>query len=428
MMWLWQKFFELLPEPMRNLLRFLAFVRRRFDQDGALSVAASLSYTSLLAIVPLLAIGLAMLAAFPVFNDVRDQLQSFIFKNFVPHVGEAVEAQVTRFVSNAGRATAAGIVGLAVTAIMLLVTIETAMNRIFRVERERSMLSRLLVYWTALTLGPLLIGASFSLSGYLMAAGRWVKVSGYGHAMQIVSRPLPNLLIILAFSLMYLALPNRPIRWRDALVGGVVAGLLFALLRFSFGVYVGNVRMYESVYGAISAIPIFLVWMYMSWAAIMVGGEVTAALPEWRAQVQDGPGPLPSRRRLALALELLYLLHRAAQEGGKGVSRKVMLDHTAAAEQSLSAVLARLCEAGFATPSSGGRYVLCRDLENARLYDLVRALDLALEPQHSTGCDTPWHNRLEERVLAANRAEHAALDITLKELFSGEKLRETAAQ
>ena len=149
------------------------YVARRFQRDGASRVAASLSYTSLLSLVPLMAIALAMLAAFPVFDDIRAQIQGWVFQNFVPAVGEVVQKQVTRFIANAGKLTAAGVVGLALTAIMLLVTIEGAMNAVFRVARDRSPLSRLLVYWTVVTLGPLLIGLSLSLQGYLTAASRW---------------------------------------------------------------------------------------------------------------------------------------------------------------------------------------------------------------------------------------------------------------
>ena len=244
------------------------YVARRFQRDGASRMAASLSYTSLLSLVPLMAIALAMLAAFPVFDDIRAQIQGWVFQNFVPAVGEVVQKQVTRFIANAGKLTAAGVVGLALTAIMLLVTIEGAMNAVFRVARDRSPLSRLLVYWTVVTLGPLLIGLSLSLQGYLTAASRWAV----GKAnVPLATMPVPTLLSIVAFTVLYMAVPNRRVRAMDALIGGVAAGLLFAALRWGFGLYVTSSGAYTNVYGAVAAVPIFLFWMFLSWTAVQIG-------------------------------------------------------------------------------------------------------------------------------------------------------------
>lgn len=276
---------------------FIKYLWFRFNADGVARMASALSYTSLLALVPLLAIALAMFAAFPVFRDLRERFQEMVFENFVPHVGAAVQDQVAGFVEKAGELTAAGIIGLSVTAVMLLVTIETSLNVIFRVERERSLMSRLLVYWTSLTLGPLLIGASFSLTGYFASVGKWVADEGLS---PILARGVPTLLIMVAFGLLYFAVPNRRVRPLDAAIGGVVAGLVFTAVRAGFGFYVANARTYQTVYGAIAAIPIFLVWMYVSWAVILLGAELAAALPEWRSgrRAKEGdPAAAASRDR-----------------------------------------------------------------------------------------------------------------------------------
>ncbi|MEQ9200085.1 MAG: YihY family inner membrane protein, partial [Rhodospirillales bacterium] len=153
-------------KPAGSLLKYIA---SRFSSDKCLRIAASLSYTSLLALVPMLAISLSILSAFPVFNDAREGIQALIFENFAPNTGEALTDYIQTFIRNTAGLTAIGIVGLAATAVMLLATIEDALNTIFRVEKKRPFVGRLLVFWAVLTMGPLLMGASFSLSSYFYA-------------------------------------------------------------------------------------------------------------------------------------------------------------------------------------------------------------------------------------------------------------------
>lgn len=412
-------------ERLRQLGRLLAYASLRFYRDGAARMASALAYTSLLAMVPLLAIIVAVMGAFPVFDDAREQLQVLIFQYFVPEVGEAVRFQLMQFVSNTGQLTAVGVVGLAVTAIMLLITIEGSLNDIFRVDKARSWASGLLVYWTVITLGPLLIGASFSVWGYVGTVGVWAAEEGV--PVGWLTRILPTLLVMVAFALLYYAVPNRPVRVLDAVLGGVIAGLIFAFLRFAFGYYVGTVRTYEAIYGALSVIPIFLIWMYLSWAVVLAGAEVVASLPEWRAGRQIRPGSLPAKRRLAVALEILSLLHRASLRGASGLSRASMLDHTAEAEQPLRAILGRLRDAGYVAKTAPERYILARDLEAASVYELVRDLDLGLGPEDYAGLKEPWSRALEERAGAIDRAERQMLGLSLRSLLMEEKREDRRA-
>jgi len=258
---------------VRRATRLCLLVGCRYQADHASAMAASLSYTSLLSLVPLMAIVLAMLAVFPAFEGVRANLEGWAFANFVPAVGEAVQDQLAGFVANAGRLSAAGIVGLAFSAVMLLVTIENALDQVFRVPRARPLLARLAVYWALLTLGPLLIGASLSLEGWQVAR----DIAAWA------AWPLPTLLSALAFWVMYGMVPNRKVDTLDAAIGGIAASLLFAALRWGFAVYLSRWNSYSNVYGAMAAVPIFLVWMYLSWVVVLIGAEITAALPDWRA-------------------------------------------------------------------------------------------------------------------------------------------------
>ncbi len=395
--------------------RFALYVARRYDRDGAMTLAASLSYTALLALVPMMAIALAMLAAFPVFGNVRAQLQALVFTNFVPAVGHVVQEQVSHFIANAGRLSAAGIVGLAVSAVMLLVTIESALNHVFRVARPRSALSRVLVYWTVVTLGPLLIGASLSIQGYLTALGRWHLGRT---AATTLAAPLPILLSVAAFTVLFALVPNRQVRPRDALAGGTVAGLLFALLRGVFALYIGYSGSYSTIYGAVAAVPIFLFWTFLSWMVVLIGAEVTAALPEWRIGLARTERRPANERRLTLALHVLAVLHGAALAGNGPVGRRALMQATAAAEAELGHVLYRLEAARYVAPTSRRRIVLARDLSGASLSGLIEALDLGLALDAALAA--PWRLRVEHRLAQARAQASEALNVPLATLLAPE--------
>ncbi len=402
----------------RRFVGFVRYVAGRYRRDGASRMAAALSYTSLLSLVPLLAIALAMLAAFPAFDGVRSNLIGFAVSNMVPAIGNVVETQINRFIANAGKLTAAGIVGLVFTAIMLLVTIEGSFNTVFRVARDRPLIAKLLVYWTGLTLGPLLLGAAFSLQGYVAAANTWKLTRAVS---PFLSLPVPFLLTVVAFAGLFAAIPNRRVRARDALAGAAVAAVLFAGLRWGFALYVTSSKAYTSLYGAVAAVPIFLLWMFLSWVVVLVGAEVTAALPEWRAGHHEAEGRARGARRLTLALEVLARLQRAMTTvgGGKksGVARRDLLAATAAAERDLIPVLRALCDAGFAAALPGDRTLLARDLDSVTLGDLVAALDLELGLDNAVAAASSWRGRAEALVDAARDAQRVALDVPLKSLL-----------
>ena len=403
-------------ERLRRTAGFLRFAARRGRDDGVSRMAGSLAFTSLLSLVPLFAIALAMLAAFPAFDSVRQDLVAWAFRTFAPSIGEVVQLQIHRFIGNAGRLSAIGILSLVITAIMLLVTIEGTMNAIFRVAKARSALSKLLVYWTALTLGPLLMGAALSLQGYVTALSRWSVTKA---VTPFLALPLPTLLTALAFAVMFAAIPNRRVSIRDALIGAAAAALLFAALRWGFGLYITSSRTYASLYGAVAVLPVFLMWTWLSWLAILAGAEITAALPEWRSgQRLGGAGTRPARR-LTLALEVLALLRDLARQGGTGASRRDLLARTSADERELLRLLVRLHAAGFTAPTIR-RVVLARDLETVTLADLVAALDLELELEPSSR-DAPWRARAAALVDQARQGGRAAMAVSLRALLASDQ-------
>lgn len=275
-------------KPLLRIWQFTKRVWRRFLDDHVQTNAAALAFTTVLALVPAAAVTLSMLSVFPVFEEWSKELENFVYRNFVPAAGEVVQSQLEEFIGQTGRLTAFGLLFLLVSALLLLFTIEETLNKIWRVEDSRSIIQRVLSYWAVLTLAPLLMGASLSLTSYLVSTA--FDAAGEGaQARNVFLAALPFLFVVLAFVLLYMAVPNKPIRFRDALVGGVTAGLLFEVTKRGFTWYISHFHSYEVIYGALSSIPIFLIWVYLSWLVVLIGAEVTAVLGEEKASHNDAP-------------------------------------------------------------------------------------------------------------------------------------------
>jgi membrane protein len=251
----------------------------RFNAHHCLTSAASLSFTSLLAIVPLAAIGFGVLAAFPAFSGADDTITDFVLKNFTPGANAAIQESFRDFVRNADSLTGAGILFLIITSALLLYEIELTFNHIWQVQKQRTLMARITIFWTVMSLGPILLGLGLSISMPYFAS---LLTVGGAAAMSInlMAYLLPLALEITVFSFLYMALPNVTVPVRHALTGGIIAGLLFEALKFGFGVYIRNFAAYDAIYGALSALPVFLIWTYLSWAVILFGGVVTAELPK----------------------------------------------------------------------------------------------------------------------------------------------------
>ncbi|MBT5561683.1 MAG: YihY family inner membrane protein [Rhodospirillaceae bacterium] len=261
---------------------YLSHIARHYHDVRCRTVAASLSYTSLLALVPFMAIVFAVLAAVPALEGFRIELQEFVFANLMPESGDTFAAYFDGFLANAGKMTNFGIIGLAVTAIMLINTIFAAMNLIFHVEKPRPIVLRMVVYTGVLIVGPLVLAASFSLATYILTLTKAMGVEAFTGFLGRLTRFVPALILIFGFALFYKVVPNRKVAWRDALGGGMVAGLTFAGLRWLFGIYLIYFPTYQTIYGALSAVPVFLLWLFMSWSVVLAGAVVAASGPSWR--------------------------------------------------------------------------------------------------------------------------------------------------
>jgi len=260
-----------------RLWQFSWRVLRRFEQDRCQRLAGSLSFTTLLAIVPLTAVTVAVLSLFPVFSAWMSVIQDFIYSNFVPAAGEAVQKYLTQFAGKAGRLTVVGLLLLAVTSLMLMATIEQALNDIWRVKNTRRLARRFLSYGALLTLGPILAAASLALTSKLFT------LSFFGRAELTLMHVALGAVLPLAFELgavvlLYIVVPNAPVKWRNAFVGGVFAALLLEVAKYLFAAAMKYFTTYQTLYGAIAALPVFLVWIYISWVIVLLGAIVTATL------------------------------------------------------------------------------------------------------------------------------------------------------
>jgi membrane protein len=350
---------------------FLVDVVRRFYEERALQAAGSLSYTTLLSLVPLFTVALAISTAFPVFDESIAVLQEFILENFLPDARgiETIAEQVQSFTENAGRLTAIGIGFFVVTAVMLMLTIDESLNRIFRVQRRRPLLQQVLIYWAVITLGPVLIGGSLSASSF--AIGASLGLLNLDIMADAVLRVLPFVFTCMALTLLYAVVPYRYVELRHALVSGILAGLVFEIAKRGFAVYLANFPTYTLIYGAFATIPIFLVWVYLSWCVVLGGATLTAMLPAYRlAEGRRVPG-----RELAEALAVLGALARAQVEG-RVVSLRRLSKLVRVVPHRCEAALERARDLGWTARTERDGWLLTRDADDMTLQEIYRAFVL----------------------------------------------------
>ena len=252
---------------------------QRIDQDNMTTLAGNLAYVSLLSLVPFIAVVFALFAAFPMFSDVSVQLRHFIFSNFIPATGDIIQRYIEQFVANSSKMTVVGACGLIVTALLLMYAVDSALNTIWRSTRTRPKIYSFAVYWMILTLGPLLAGASLVISSYLLSL-RWA--TGFNSMIDEVLRIFPLLLSWLSFWLLYSIVPTTRVPVRDALIGSLVAALLFELGKKGFALYITMFPSYQLIYGVLAVIPILFVWVYWTWCIVLLGAEITVTLGDYR--------------------------------------------------------------------------------------------------------------------------------------------------
>ena len=267
---------------LRSSVRLLRWVVQRFREDRCTRVAGALSFTTLLALVPLTAVMFAIFSRFEIFQSWMTMAQEFIYGNFVPASGEVVSRYLQKFAANAGRLTIWGLLFLFLTSLMLMATIERVFNDIWHVPHTRKHLHRYLSYGALLVLGPMLIGISLSSTSYLVSLPLFSRDAAFGDLKVFLLAAAPVVFEWLAFLALYVVVPNHHVRIRHGLIGSLFATLNFEIAKRGFAYFVTHFANYKVIYGAVAALPIFLIWIYLSWTIILAGAVLTATLPEWR--------------------------------------------------------------------------------------------------------------------------------------------------
>lgn len=353
----------------RWLWRFLLFAAQRLGEQQGLQVAASLAYTTLLSLVPLLTIMFALPDVFPGSVRIGELVQEFVFNNLVPEVGVTVRDHLREFSANASRLTLTGLTLLILIALMLMATIDNALNSIWHVRRRRRATGRFLIYWAMITLGPLLVGAGLVSTTYLLSLPVLGDADGTFLLQKRILSLLPFLTTTSAFMLLYALVPNCNVRIRHAFAGGIVAAVLFELAKIGFGYYVRSAGT-EEIYGALAVLPLFLVWIYTSWVIVIFGAHVTFCLAEFQGDVpvRSAEGGWDFEDAFAVVRALWRAQQSGQAVGTHDLSRHgVRLPRRAAQE-----IMGCLASGSWVEETASGAWILSRDLDSVTLLDLHR--------------------------------------------------------
>lgn len=382
-----------------RIVLFSKFLLRRFLDDRCFESAGALAYTTLFALVPLSAVVFAVLSAFPMFHDWTERITSFLFNNFVPASARGVEVYLREHAQGARDLTTSGVIALVASVLVTMWSIEQTFNRIWRVPSTRPKLTRILMYWTLLTLGSLLVVAALAATSAFFSIPALAGVEARGFSDQLL-RYLPHALELLAFSAAYWFIPHRTIPLRFAVAGGLVATILFEWLKAGLAVYLRNAS-YEQLYGVLAVIPIFLIWVYTSWLVVLLGASLAASLASFRYQ--------PRALRLTPGAEIYAVLRvlgrfEEVRRDGKGLHlAEIKQREPGLTDELLQTIMTALCEMNIVQRAESGAWLLARDLDQVPLSEVYQGMHLRIPAPEAELC-------LPARQDAIGRAAHDALE------------------
>ncbi|PHM21216.1 MAG: hypothetical protein CK604_02130 [Curvibacter sp. PD_MW3] len=356
-------------------------LRERFREDRLGLTASSLTFTTIIALVPLVTVALAVFTAFPMFGKLQEVLQKWLVESLVPdNIARQVLGYLTQF---AGKASRLGTVGLAVlfaTALSLVFTIDRTLNGIWRVRQSRPLGQRLLIYWTAITLGPLLLAGSLTITSYLLSASRGL-VGAMPGGVRFLLDLLEFFMVAGGMAATYYYVPNTQVKWGHAWAGGIFAAAGIEVAKKVLALYVKAVPTYSAVYGAFATVPILLVWIYVVWVIVLLGAVITAYLPSLLMGVSRRGGT--PGWEFTLALDTLSQLLASSQAGRHGLSAEALAEALRVDPVQLQSVLGTLVALDWVgrLEDGDGRYVLLADPESTSVGPLVDRLLLMPSPR-----------------------------------------------
>ena len=372
----WQQQLAQLPATLKTWpwLDTAITLRQRFREDRLGLTAGSLTFTTLISLVPLVTVMLALFSAFPMFASFQVALEKYFLQSLVPDtIAKPVLSALTQFAGKANRLGTLGLLALLISALALMLTIDRSLNAIWRVRQARPIAQRVLVYWAALTLGPLLLGASLSLTSYAISASRGV-VGALPGGLAMLLNALEFVLLAVGLASLFHYVPNTQVRWRHALAGGVFTALCFEAAKGLLGWYVRQVPTYAVVYGAFATVPIFLVWIYISWVLVLLGAVVAAYAPSLQMRsVRRAAGP---GHRFELAVSVLRALNQARISAARGLNVQQLSSELSIDPLHVEPTLQTLLDIDWVARLDEGdapRYVLLCDPETASARPLLAA-------------------------------------------------------
>ena len=356
-------------------------LRQRFREDHMGLTASSLTFTTSIALVPFFTVALAIFTAFPMFSELQGALQVWLVNSLIPdNISRQVLGYLTQFAKQANKL---GVVGLGVllgTAIALILTIDRTLNEIWRVRRPRPLAQRVLIYWAAITLGPLVLGASLAVTSYVVSASRGM-VGAMPDGLRIVLDLLQFFLLAGGMAALYRYVPNTYVRWAHAWVGGLFVAAGIELAKKALTLYLSNVPTYSLVYGAFATLPILLVWIYVAWVIVLLGAVIAAYLPSLLAGVKRRGSA--HGWQFQLAVELLQQLHAARSTARMGLEGSQLAQALRVDVLQLEPVLGTLTALDWigqlTDPDNANeaRYVLLADPDTTALEPLMAQLLLS---------------------------------------------------
>jgi membrane protein len=390
--------------------RFIRFVITHFMQDDCAYVASALTFATLLAAVPLMVVSLALFTTFPAFEGIAQPLQNFIFDNFVPSTGKIVQSYIDQFTAQVAHLSIIGIIFLLIMAVLMMFTIEQAMNKIWRTKSSRHSVPAFLLYWTILSLAPVLIGLSMAISSLLLSIPFLVN----NPILSFFIYYSPIVMTLTGYVLFYMIAPNCPVRFKHALSGALVATLLFELAKQAFAYYLDNFNIYELLYGAFSIVPIFFIWVYWAWMLTLLGAEISYAFSVHHLRLSGEP--LDGFSHALLWLNDLW--HRQKRGQGATINELITLSNQPFAVD-IDDMITILTEHALIHKTATNEYMLSRDFSYVSLYDLTQMLPYRLPSLLKL---TSHYSELSQLVEAPlkeqNLSSQKTLGMSLEALFS----------
>lgn len=411
------RFYRWLKLTLARSLHLLREVKDRYIEDGCSNSAAALTYMTLFAMVPLLTVVYAILSALPAFQEMGSQIQQLIFANFVPTTGHEVKDYLNQFSEQARKLSGVGLLFLGITAILMLKNIEKTFNKIWQTRENRSGLWSFLLYWAIISLGTLFIAAALAITTYLVSLKVFFdQVDTIGIGQQLL-KILPYLFTSAAFTLVFVAVPNCKVPLKNGIIGGLITALVFELAKQLFTTIVANAS-YQTVYGSFAAIPLFLLWIYLSWLIVLAGAELVNALSGFGTRENE------SYNDVMLTLAVLELLWRQYQQGATTseqylLRRPWLLGRHSLAPDRWSQLRDKMFDAGLIRDVGQSNYVLGRDIDQISLWDLMTLLGYAPSPMDPPNLESlpPWLRHSNQLLADISDHNRETLSISLNDLF-----------